>query len=116
MSGGNTDVRAISANKRASAALAQLGSVLDLVKREKVRLSQLRPGDECIVAVEPDTCLVVRVVDTNTAENLLFCVPAFRGANGVIEIDASEHKVYKCKLPSHARVERVFLNGRQRAS
>jgi hypothetical protein len=82
-------------------------------KREWVTLLELRRGDTCIIAVEHDACLVVKVVDTKPAEDILLYAPAILRTVSATEFVAAGDDVYSCKFPPGKVFERIFLEGEQ---
>jgi hypothetical protein len=81
------------------------------VKRETIALPELRPGDTCILPVEPNTYLMVKVVDIKPGEGVLLYVPAFFRTIGVPEFVAAGDKVYTYACPPEMRFERILLEG-----
>jgi hypothetical protein len=81
------------------------------VKREIVTLGELRRGDTCIITVERDACLVVKVVDTKPAENMLLYTPAILRTVSATEFVAAGDDVYTSTFPPDKLFERVFLEG-----
>jgi hypothetical protein len=81
------------------------------VKREMVSLAELRQGDTCIIAVERDTYLIVKVIDIKLAENLLVYTPAILRTVAATEFVAVDDTVYTCAFLPDKRFERIFLEG-----
>ena len=80
------------------------------VKREIVTLAEVRPGDTCIIKLEPDASLVVKVVDTKPAENLLRYVPALFSTVGMPEFVPADDRACSLVFAPGKRFERIFGN------
>ena len=81
------------------------------VKRETVSLAELHPGDTCVLAVEPDAFLMVKVVAVLPEDGLLRYRPAIFSAVGVPEFVATGEKVYTYACPPGMRLERIWIEG-----
>jgi len=81
------------------------------VKREFVTLPDLRRGDTCIITVERDARLAIKVVGTRPAENILIYAPAILRTVSATEYVAADDSVYVCAFPPGKVFERVFLEG-----
>jgi hypothetical protein len=81
------------------------------VKREFVTLPELRRGDTCVITVERDAYLLVKVVGIKPAENILLYSPAIIRTVSATEFVAAGDDVYTCTFAPDKLFERVFLEG-----
>jgi hypothetical protein len=86
-------------------------SAMKPVKREFVSLPELRRGDTCIITVERDVRLAVKVVGTKPGEDILIYAPAILRTVSATEYVAAGDDVYVCTFPHGKVFERVFLEG-----
>jgi hypothetical protein len=81
------------------------------VKRELVTLPELRRGDTCVITMERDAYLLVKVVGIKPAENILLYTPAILRTVSATEFVAAGDDVYVCTFAPGKVCERVFLEG-----
>jgi hypothetical protein len=78
-------------------------------KREVVNLVELRSGDICVIRLEAEASLMVKVVDIRPTENALSYVPVFFSTVGLPEFVSAGENVCTSTFAPEAQFERIVL-------